>query len=147
MTTPPPPVPPPGQDPYYDAGFQPAPSPYSPAEAYPVSPYQHNPYPYGVDPLTGVPYSDKSKVIAGLLQLLPGFFVGLGGIGRLYARHTTLGVVQIIASVVGWTSAVCGAFLLFPLAITALVWLWFVIDGIVILAGRSTDGQGHLLRT
>ncbi|MGX1271933.1 hypothetical protein RKD18_005127 [Streptomyces phaeoluteigriseus] len=35
--------------------------------------------PYGVDPM-GRPYSDKSKIVAGILQL----FLGYLGIGRFY---------------------------------------------------------------
>jgi TM2 domain-containing membrane protein YozV len=141
-------TPPPGQDPYYDPyQQQPLPAPYSPADAYPVTPYQQNPYPYGLEPLTGLPYSDKSKIVAGLLQLLPGFLMGLGGIGRLYAGNTTIGIVQLAATVVGWISFWCGFVTLVSFAFFGLIWLWFVIDGIVIMAGRVTDGQGRPLRT
>ncbi len=38
--------------------------------------------PFGRQPMTGEPYSDKSKIVAGLLQLL-GLF-GIVGIGRMY---------------------------------------------------------------
>jgi TM2 domain-containing membrane protein YozV len=175
MTTPPPygqdPPPPPGQDPYRPPAG-PAQDPYQqPPQAYPQPPtYQvsgpptypisgggqpYSPYPpaypgapmgYGFDPMTGQPYSDKSKVAAGLLQLLPGFFLGLGGIGRLYAGHTALGVVQIVVSVFGWISFWCGFLLVFPFLIFVGTWLWAVIDGIILLAGRPTDGQGRLLR-
>lgn len=103
--------------------------------------------PYGVDPVSGAPLSDKSKVAAGLLQLLPGFILGLGGIGRLYAGHTTLGAIQLAATVVGWIAFWCGFLLIFPFFFYFCTWLWFVIDGIVLLAGRSADGQGRLLRS
>ncbi|MEV4411363.1 hypothetical protein [Catellatospora sp. NPDC049609] len=121
-----------------------------------TNPYQH---PHGashlpvpaqhlieVDPLTGAPLSDKSKLVAGLLQLLPGFLLGLGGIGRLYAGHTALGVVQLAATVVGWACFWCGFLLFFPFLIYGAVWMWFVIDGIVLMAGRPVDAQGRLLR-
>ncbi|HEX4513492.1 MAG TPA: TM2 domain-containing protein, partial [Polyangiaceae bacterium] len=36
--------------------------------------------PYGVDPMTGMPLSDKSKMTAGLLQI----FLGSFGVGRFY---------------------------------------------------------------
>src|SRR4051812_39798409 len=36
--------------------------------------------PYGVDPQTGVPYSDKSRIIGGILQLI----IGWTGAGRWY---------------------------------------------------------------
>lgn len=101
----------------------------------------------GFDPVTGQPLSDKSKVVAGLLQLLPGALLGLGGIGRLYAGNTGLGVAQIILSVVGWISFWCGFLLFFPFLVFAGAWIWFVIDGIVMLVGRPMDGQGRLLRT
>jgi TM2 domain-containing membrane protein YozV len=63
---------------------------------------------YGADPLSGQPYSAKSKVTAGVLQLLPGFLFGLGGIGRLYAGNTVVGVLQLVATLVGWTAFWCG---------------------------------------
>lgn len=102
--------------------------------------------PYEVDPVTGRPLSDKTKTTAGLLQLLPGALLGLGGIGRLYAGHTALGVIQLVVTVVGWISFWCGFLLLVPFAVFVGCWLWFVIDGIVLLAGRPTDGDGRLLR-
>ena len=108
---------------------------------------------YGIDPRTGLPFSDKSKVAAGLLQLLPGAFLGLGGIGRLYAGNTGMGTAQLITTVVGWASfwtALCLSFLLVPIVLFAVyfgAWLWFVIDGIVILVGNPTDGQGRPLRS
>jgi hypothetical protein len=131
--------------PPYTAGL---PVPYSPQlpAPYPPAPYTPPGYGYGVDPVTGQPYSDKSKMIAGLLQLLPGVLLGLGGIGRFYAGNVGLGVAQIIATVVGWISFWCGFVLILPLFIFAGVWLWFVVDGIVLLAGQPRDGQGRLLR-
>lgn len=102
---------------------------------------------YGVDPLTGQPLSDKSKVAAGLLQLLPGFCLSVGGIGRLYAGQSTLGTVQLVSSLIAWTMLLCGFFSFFLTWIVAFgIWLWFVVDGILLLAGRPVDGQGRLLR-
>jgi TM2 domain-containing membrane protein YozV len=108
-------------------------------------------YPVGVpayDPLTGQPYSDKSKLAAGLLQLLPGLIFAVGGIGRLYAGNIALGVTQLVLSfAVGWVAFFCGFFLfLIPWVITGGLWLWFIIDGIMMLAGRPVDGQGRPLR-
>lgn len=99
-----------------------------------------------VEPLTGLPYSDKSKAAAGLLQLLLGFFLGLGGVGRLYAGHTGLGVTQLVLSLVGWAALCCTPMLWFPFIIFFGLWLWFVIDGIVLLAGHPVDGSGRPLR-
>ena len=80
--------------------------------------------PYGRDPVSGFPYSDRSKVVAGLLQL----FLPIG-IGRLYAGHTGIGVAQLLLT------------LFFGIGV-----IWAFIDGIVILAGRPTDGHGRPLR-
>jgi TM2 domain-containing membrane protein YozV len=125
-------------DPYGQAAYaQPA---YGQPAAYPMAVAAY-------DPLTGQPYSDKTKLVAGLLQLLPGLFFAIGGIGRLYAGNIALGVTQLILSfVVGWVSFFCGFFLLFPFLITGGLWLWFIIDGIMMLAGRPVDGQGRPLR-
>jgi TM2 domain-containing membrane protein YozV len=97
-------------------------------------------------PIVVQPVSDKSRTVAGLLQLVPGFLLGLNGLGRLYAGQVTLGVVQLVATGIGWISFWCGFLLLFPFAVFFAVWLWAVIDGIVLLAGRPVDGQGRLLR-
>jgi TM2 domain-containing membrane protein YozV len=94
--------------------------------------YDHNPYnasgnaPYGIHPATGLPYSDKSKIVAGLLQVL----IPLG-IGRMYMGQTGLGVAQLLVTVL--TCGVGG--------------LWPFIDGILILVGDKTDAQGRVLRS
>ncbi len=160
---------PPGQDPYQPPAYQQPPTAYPQPPTfhqpmtgqvfgppqYPTSAQPYSPYPGGYpqspmgpayDPVTGQPYSDKSKVAAGLLQLLPGFFLGLGGIGRLYAGYTSLGVAQIVVSVLGWICFICGFFLIFPFIVPIGAWLWAIIDGIILLAGRPVDGQGRLLR-
>ncbi|GAA2590298.1 hypothetical protein GCM10010399_20410 [Dactylosporangium fulvum] len=143
-------------------------APYSPTYQLPVSgvptsggydPYGQAAYAqpaYGVpvaagapayDPVTGQPYSDKNKLVAGLLQLLPSLFFLLGGIGRLYAGNIALGVTQLVLSVVvGWVAFVCGFFLFIPFLVSGGLWLWFVIDGIMMLAGRPVDGEGRPLR-
>lgn len=82
--------------------------------------------PYGVDPMTGMPFSDKSKMVAGLLNLLLPF-IGICGIGRFYTGHIGLGVAQ---------------FLLGPLTCG----IWPLIDGILMLMGKVPDAQGRPLR-
>ncbi|KAB1911438.1 TM2 domain-containing protein [Micromonospora halotolerans] len=79
-------------------------------------PYQQ--YPQGV--------SDKSKVVAGILGILLGFF----GAGRFYMGDTKTGVLQLVVSVV-----TCG-----------FGALWGTIDGILILVNGGVDGQGRPLR-
>ena len=137
----PPPTPPPpySPDPYPPGPYPPVGYPMAPVPTpYPVPPF--------IEPYTGLPYSDKSKLTAGLLQLLLGVLLGLGGVGRLYAGQTGLGVVQVVLSVVGWVSVCCASFLFFPIFLFFGLWLWWLIDGIVILAGHPVDGQGRPLR-
>jgi TM2 domain-containing membrane protein YozV len=86
--------------------------------------------PYGRHPLTGEPLSDKSKTIAGLLQLLG--LVGILGIGRIYMGQVTFGVVQLIVGLV----LVC---LLVPV-------IWGIIDCIVLMTGEPRDQFGRPLR-
>ena len=81
---------------------------------------------YGVDPATGLPLSDKTKLIAGLLQILLGGF----GAGRFYTGHTGLAIGQIAAT---WLTCGIGG-------------LWPLIDGIMILVNGGTDAQGRKLR-
>lgn len=126
----PPYPPPPGQDPAwpppvggYDAASPPPPGPYGappPYGAYPPPPYPGGPY--GVDAY-GRPLSDKSKLVAGLLQL----FLGTLGIGRFYLGYTGLGVAMLLLS---WLT--CG--------------IWPLVDAILILLGRVPDSDGRTLR-
>ena len=107
-----PPPPPPGQYPPPAAG-----------------PYYDPSAPYGRHQLTGEPYSDKSKVIAGLLQLIG--LVGFVGIGRIYLGDTTLGVIQLVVGIV-----TCG--------IVAVI--WGIIDAILIFTDNVRDPHGRPLR-
>lgn len=112
------------------AGFPP-PVGYPPPPVYPPypSPYGDPSAPYGRHPITGEPFSDKSKVIAGLLQLL-GLF-GLVGIGRIYIGDTKLGVIQLI---VGLATCTIGAI------------IWGIIDAVQILTDKVRDPYGRPLR-
>ncbi|WP_326599325.1 protein kinase domain-containing protein [Streptomyces sp. NBC_01803] len=94
-----------------------------PPVAYPVA-AAYVPYsPYGYDAL-GRPLSNKSKVVAGLLQI----FLGVFGVGRFYTGHVGIGLIQLFT---------CGG------------WgLWALIDGIVFLVSDSrTDGMGRILKS
>jgi TM2 domain-containing membrane protein YozV len=82
--------------------------------------------PYGIHPGTGVPYSDKSKIVAGLLQVLLPL-----GIGRFYIGDSKTG---------GWQLAV-------TLLTCGVGGLWPFIDGIVILVSDSRDVNGLILRS
>ncbi len=88
----------------------------------------------GITPVTGLPYSHKSKTTAGLLSIFFGFF----GAGRFYAGHTGLGFAMLIVNIV-LTAATLGFWL-------ALAWIWPLIDGICLLAGEPKDKNGLPLR-
>jgi TM2 domain-containing membrane protein YozV len=103
--------------------------PPNPQTGYPPGAYADPAAPYGRHPLTGEPLSDKSKVVAGLLQLLG--LVGIVGIGRIYLGYTGLGVAQLIVGLV-----TCG--------IGAVV--WGIIDAVLILTDKVRDPQGRPLR-
>lgn len=95
--------------------------------------------PYGRDPLTGLPLSDKSKVAAGLLQL----FLGTFGVGRFYTGHVGIAVGQLVLTLAGFVLTFVGVGIL-------LLWgagIWAFVDAIVLLAGRPTDAQGLVLRS
>jgi TM2 domain-containing membrane protein YozV len=78
--------------------------------------------PFGHDP-QGRPYSDKSKIVAGILQL----FLGTLGIGRFYVGSVGVGVAQLLT---------CGG-----------LGFWSLIDGIMFLTSNDrTDAQGRVLR-
>jgi hypothetical protein len=91
-----------------------------------------NPYgpqpgaPYGIDPKTGVPFSERHKLVAGLLQVLLPL-----GIGRMYMGDIGVGVAQLIVTLV-----TCG-----------IGALWPFIDGIIILVGDPKDTDGRPLRS
>ncbi|WP_460715300.1 TM2 domain-containing protein [Nocardioides dilutus] len=118
-----PPPPPYGQPtpPAYGQPGQPG-YPVPPPGAYGVS----STTPYGIHPVTGIPYSDKSKLVAGLLQILIPI-----GIGRFYIGDNKTGIIQLVVTLV-----TCG-----------IGALWPFIDGIIILATDSKDANGYMLRS
>lgn len=125
------PLPPQGQQlpgpPPYGQAPPPPPQGWTPQPgSYPYGPYGANPAaPYGYHPVTGVPFSDKSKIIAGLLQVFLPF-----GIGRMYIGDVGLGVAQLIVTIL-----TCG-----------IGALWPFIDGIIMLVSGGTDDKGRPLR-
>jgi len=69
----------------------------------------------------GVVRSDRSRAIAGLLQIFP-------GVGRMYLGYWAHGVLQLVLTMCGF----------------GFIWSW--IDGLVILAGGvKLDGYGRRL--
>lgn len=96
---------------------------------------------YGVDPATGVAWSDKTRTTAGLLSLLLPFF-GICGVGRLYAGQVGLGLAQLLGFFVGCLLM----FVIIGFVIAPAVWLWSVVDGIILLSSGGTDAYGRRLR-
>jgi TM2 domain-containing membrane protein YozV len=82
--------------------------------------------PYGIDPKSGLPFSEKQKIVAGLLQI----FLGAFGVGRFYTGHIGLGVAQLV---------VC-------LLTCYVAAIWPLIDGIMMLTGNVRDSNGLPLR-
>ena len=135
-SNPPYPPPPYGTDPSFpppvgDYGSTPPPPPYG---GYPPPPQygaQYGGYPppypgqFGVDPW-GRPLSDKSKMVAGLLQI----FLGTFGIGRFYLGYNGIAVAQLAVSLL-----TCG-----------IGAIWPFVDGILILLGKVQDPSGRPLR-
>jgi TM2 domain-containing membrane protein YozV len=98
------------------------PMPMPTGQAMPLMPGQYSGY--AAYPGFAPGPSDKSKLTAGLLQILLPF-----GTGRFYTGHIGLGLGQL--AVVLFT---CGAGVLWP-----------IIDGIVLLANGGTDQYGRKL--
>jgi TM2 domain-containing membrane protein YozV len=79
--------------------------------------------------VSGLPFSDKSKTIAALLQFL-GLF-GIAGLGRIYIGQTGLGIAQLLVGL-----ATCG--------VVAVV--WGTIDALLMLTDKVSDSNGRPLR-
>ncbi|GFG49081.1 hypothetical protein CQY20_25730 [Mycolicibacterium agri] len=123
--------PPSPQQPQYQPpppGYGQQPPGYPPPGQYPPV-YTDPTAPYGRHPVTGEPLSDKSKLVAGLLQLI-GLF-GLVGIGRIYLGYTGLGIAQLVVGLI-----TCG--------IGAIV--WGIVDAVLIFTDKVRDPEGRPLR-
>jgi TM2 domain-containing membrane protein YozV len=131
------------------SGFRATPPPYAGAGhgvtpcGYPYHPESALSYgdpsaPFGRDPVSGEPLSDKCKVTAGLLQI----FLGWLGAGRFYMGSNAIAVAQLLTWVVGFF----GLFII----VGAFVWMalgvWIFIDGLMLLIGNPRDGRGRLMR-
>ena len=79
---------------------------------------------YGYNRNLLLPKSDKSRTLAGILQII------CPGLGRIYLGYAALGVIQLVL-----TPLTCFAF-----------WVWSIIDGVMILSGQvRIDGYGRAL--
>ena len=95
-----------------------------PSSIQPVAPPSPTTYFYPALPQQFVGMSDKSKVVAGVLQIVLPF-----GVGRFYVGNTGLGVAQLLCTVL-----TCGVGA-----------LWSFIDGIILLTAGGTDQYGRQL--
>jgi TM2 domain-containing membrane protein YozV len=84
--------------------------------------------------------SDKSRVTAGVLQLI-GFFIA-PGMGRLYLGDSKVGLLQLL----GWIVGIFTVWLLIGVPIILAVAIWSGIDGLMILSGSVRDPYGRTLR-
>lgn len=134
-----------GDVPYAD-GY-PRPRPYPPNMAAPtlhgygvsaIQPVQFTPPPGLIDPVTGEHLSNKSKVLAGLLQFTVGWF----GVGRFYLGDSVRGGAQIAMFFAAMFLAGFDVDLRIIWALTA----WCIGDAIYIWAGRARDQYGRRLR-
>jgi TM2 domain-containing membrane protein YozV len=130
---------PPGPPP--PPGFPPPPQqPYPGYPSYPGYAGYGDPHaPYGRDPVTGLPLSDKSASTAGLLQL----FFGLFGVGRFYLDSTQIAVAQLCLGVFG-TVFTLFCFLGFPVLLAGVIWA--IVDAIMMFTGSVKDNYGRKLR-
>ncbi|MGF6881164.1 TM2 domain-containing membrane protein YozV [Nocardia sp. GAS34] len=124
-------------------GFGQQPNPYGQSDPYNQQIYtQGNPYngatppmygqpnvdlqaPFGRN-MAGEPYSDKSKLTAGLLEL----FLGGFGAGRFYLGYNGIAVAQLLVTIF-----TCG-----------LGGIWPLIDAIMIFTGNVRDPFGRPLQ-
>lgn len=86
----------------------------------------------------GAQLSDKSKLVAGLLQL----FLGWLGVGRFYLGYGGIGTVQLLLSIFGWITSI----FFIGLFIVAGVAIWVFIDAIMMFMGNVPDSHGRKLR-
>ena len=134
----PPVPPPPGYPGYLPQPGYPPPQPYPGYGGYPgnaVGPQA----PFGRDPATGLPLSDKSATTAGLLQL----FFGVFGIGRFYIDSTQIAIAQFL---LGLSGLVFTLFCLFGLPFLLGSIVWAIVDAILMFTGSVKDNHGRKLR-
>jgi TM2 domain-containing membrane protein YozV len=134
-----PPIPPPSGYP----GYPPQPS-YPPPPPYPgYAGYAGIPIdpqaPFGRDPATGVPLSDKSATTAGLLQI----FLGVFGVGRFYIDSTQIAVAQLLLGLFGLVFTLF-CFIASPILLGSIVWA--IVDAVMMFSGSVKDNQGRKLR-
>ncbi|MCV7065130.1 TM2 domain-containing protein [Mycolicibacterium farcinogenes] len=128
----PPQAPPPGYPGQPQPGYAGQPQAYGAYGADPSAPF-------GRDPLTGEPLSDKSAITAGLLQ----FFLGAFGVGRFYIGSTNIGAIQLGLTIVGILTSI----LFVGLFLVAGVGIWALVDSVMMFTRSVPDKYGRKLRS
>jgi TM2 domain-containing membrane protein YozV len=85
-----------------------------------------------------MPLSDKSAVVAGLLQ----FFLGVFGIGRFYIGSMSIGAVQLCLGIFGFLFS--WIFIGIPVLLGVAIWAF--VDAIMMFTGSVKDNYGRKLR-
>jgi hypothetical protein len=91
------------------------------------------------------PMSDRSSVVAGVLQLV----LGAVGAGRIYTGHIAIAFAQLSIVWFAFGLTVCFGLgfstdAVWPLMLLSLGWP--VIDGLILLTGGQRDSEGRRLR-
>ena len=81
--------------------------------------------------------SSKSKVVAALLC----FFFGWTGAHRFYLGYTTIGIVQLVLTLVAFLTFIFGVGFLVLVGVE----IWILVEFILILVGKLTDFKGNKL--
>ncbi|BCO34718.1 TM2 domain-containing protein [Mycobacterium heckeshornense] len=115
-------------------GYYGQPYGYSTYSGYAVDPRA----PYGRDPATGQPLSDKSAAVAGCLQL----FVGMLGVGRFYIGSAVIGGIQLALTIIGLMLTI--VFVGFPILFGVAIWAF--VDAIMMFTAAVPDAHGRKLR-
>jgi TM2 domain-containing membrane protein YozV len=118
----------PGYPPPPPGAFPPPLDPY-PYPPPPPGAYYDPAAPYGRHPITGEPFSEKSKIVAGLLQLVG--LLGFVGFGRMYIGQVGFGLAQLAVGLI-----TCG--------IGAVI--WGIVDAVLIFSGSVRDNLNRPLR-
>lgn len=88
-------------------------------------------------------YSNKNKYVAFALAI----FLGFLGAHNFYLGKTGKACLQLALSIISMSMGII-ATLVLPFLGTAVfaVWIWAIIEGILIITGKTTDGYGFKLK-
>ena len=81
--------------------------------------------------------SSKSKVVASLLC----FFLWWAGVHRFYLGYTTIGIVQLVLTLVAFLTFIFGIGFLVLVGVE----IWILVEFILILVGKLKDFKGNKL--